>query len=1794
MSEDFGNGVSRTLSALQRQFQLVVWQANKPPLDSELNLIAQISNDQLASAIRSEMHSGWMLDPFAADTDFETDVDWSNFFKFGRVEASAEAPVLWANVNGWIVPVLGTNVTDTSNRLNLFPPPGSDSRIDFVFLEVWQAQVAPNPSEVNKPSASTLYRYGNVEYGGTNIPDDIEDPAIGVETTERVQLQYRLRVVGRGTGLGDSVDLASFPDGLDDPNVVAQGTATDPVAGFTYTNMRDELGDPGLWRAGNGDATNALGTVDGYSYAVPVCAVFRRNSASFVSRTNGGNANQNGGFNRNPRTASITDPVEGTRTFTPITLTNDIGADTTGAVQVDGLAGSGFDNVDLDWTSTFLVIDDEVIGIDSVDTGTTPGTITIRTTGGRGRNGTQARPHLAGASIQFFNFRPDEKFSDQIHAEDILDLRKGVTPGQWDYQALLSHNLGKLFENTLKSSYKQAAGSDTEGPVIVEVDTLWANGAFAVPNQTTALDGPDGIRTVFSDASVIESDVTVLLKPSDSGSSPTAITDYTSGASTWEVAADFAPDGFQPDSGGWTNGAVINLFIGGATGTGGARATVRTSADANMVRFISPREYWLTRDEIDVATPGIGAHGLQTPFRFRLIENDWGEPPGADQPAAGHPGPMFPLPEHNFERPFIVLGGVVNSALRIEAGVDTLASSSVPSGLSVVRFPGVDFDTAGNWYATGDLAGLDTDGITNLLLHGARNLFDMLTNGGNDRTGASSELYLVLTGDTSNAPNSGVFRVIGAGTVGYTTESGLAATDLVVERVGLDSGGAASGVVTTTGITAEVRSQYTHTEDGSVAADGAAAVLVMTDLNGVGAGTEFPWSGLLTLPATSEAVLDTTVLYGPSRGGTARVANHIDRVAMVGVDSAELVREAPTGLDPDFDDEAGVPEGELYFPTQHVQTWNRLPSLGLSGPWAPGYGAGSYLADQRREAEVFVDAGSKTLMLRPYRRTDLVLWRNQLTDGASNRLFPSTYTQGVSTGIAIDGANIFTPDADYAYAFPHEFMPRFGRQDIPVHQTTGAAGPVYFGVNHLFGDSQTDSDEVFRVIGGHPSTSDVLSLFVQTGTPSGLVYGEYGGATVGYQGRIYSDVNVSSTDLPSKGLKGIQLPPFLGIARLYGVYDRREFLGQGSWDSDRVTENTTSGRPTNLLKRDADKQTLFIVPGGAEDVTGNEDDHTYVVPSDLIDVTLSGQYVAGETFDDLDYVVECVVFGFGRGFINKNNYIMARLNLPTQSGSGLDGTAVPALGNDLSCILPLPLPFNEQLYATYSRTAYQGDPYMTRDGGTRTVSDYTNRYGQIPQDGAVQLATPIQQYDSTTDFSQVPEIPNARSLEILASMDFWTTLGTGKVGGPVYAGTALDIGHITNRGVAPTRIPAEGSDPIWQSEARSYTQGAAENAPRGTLTLTVLQTATASAGESITFTRNDVTYTLVSNSDFNDLPGTTIADTAKNLAAAINSNTEIRGAAGVQAYWNGGATVELVSLIPGAEGNETRLAILPATGSRTPAGFSLTSTSVTYGLAPTSSLMIGGSTPAMNATLNGRARSPLRMTGLTERLPMGILLQDADFIGEDPLRNGSSPLQLHMGGGSDAPTGDAPILGDSEYGRIQGAGYIGQADGSILQYTPWSLTVTSGTRKFRLFRGGGSAYVLDPTPEGGPVGFSAGGLSDGDDPVVKGAVLAGRAFLVRNYEEEAFSATSTRSYGDELQMVIVTSGHVGSGPQCGHGYALDGQISPTGWGEGFVASDRYRLEGKPLVAGHNEVAPDPNIELAPFPSEDDADPDPCA
>ena len=1863
MAESFGTGVSRTLSAISRNFAGVVFQRGKPPLDAEFSLQDSIHVESQAQAIRAEMHSGWLLDPTKTASDYHTEQRLSNLFFFGQQSGTEQAPVLTAVVNGHVIPVVGTQVRDgdTSNGVALSPPPASDARIDLVFLEVWTALLAPNPSTDNKPTASTIYAHGNVGYGGTNITDDIEDANIGFETTKRLQVQYAIRVYGSGAGLGSSVALDAYPDGLDDTNVLAQGTAATPVAGMTFTNMREELGDPSLWRAGDGDPTNDLGTTDGYVYAIPICAIFRRNSSGFEAVSSSGAANQNGGLDRNPSANDLANPRDGSKPLSFPVLTSDISESSTGAIAVTDLADSGFDDADMDLPSTFIVIDGEVIGPITAVSGTT---LTIGVSA-RGRNGTMAVPHLAGATVSFFNPRMDNLFADQIAAGDILDLRRSVSAGDWDYQRLLVHNLASLVQGNLRTSYKQGMGN-TEGTQVVEVSYLLADGATSAPLSTSAVDGPDGIRTVFSDAASLQPEVTVLCAaPGAAG----AVAAFDAGME-WDVAADFQPSGFATGV-GYANGTVVFLNIGGSDGTGGARGTFRDGS-TQAVRFVSPIEYWKT-DLVNSST------GNQSPVQVRFLKA------GDLQPAAfgeaAHSGTMHPDHANNFEKPFIVLGGVLNSVSSV-AGAGVF-NDSPAGGQFEVQLPGLDFDVADGWYPSGDVSSENPTGLANPVLRGQKTLYDLLTQGGKDRTGLSSQVYLVLYGDSTNPANNGAFQVIGAGTVGYTSESASAADRI---RVRFISQGVAAFTTPIVGsLTAELRTMFTNAEDGAggSAALPASLALVWTDIEGATSGSR--WAGSLASPVAQKMVVSTTLQYHPGRGATARVLDSISRVAGVTL-GTEYLRNAPGAVDASFPSAAGVPANETYFDPNHVQTWNRLPSLGLTAPVAPSYGGGiASSSEQTRESEVFVDRGSKTLVFRPFLDRSMTLQaRTSRAAGADTLLGLSTYPGTLPiAGTPKDGALVWTTGLHMGFEVPPEYMPRFGRQDIPYHVGSGTFLP---GINHLFTDSTDVTEAQHYVIGGQDSTSTTIRpMYVQTGTGTGFDFGEYGTiagpTTPAYQGQVVSQPTVISSDL-GRGMVGIQLPPYLGVARLYGVYDRRDFIAQGgaTFSADRVT--VAASPATNLLRTDATKQTLFILQGGGETFTGDANDHTYIVPSEAVDITLSPTYLTGETFVDLDYVVEFSCFGFARGFINLNNYVLARRhkgsgtviadstfatgtatviahpgtagdtitvggkvltgfagtrtsgsnNFNTALGtvtliaadivaaindranhfaaivsatsslgvvtfkavasgtagnattlstvsagritvsgatfSGATGTDPEASGARMT--IPAAAPSGDALYVAGTRTPYQGDPYMTRAGETRTVSDYDSRYGQVPIASQFELATSIQQYTSAGVL--IPETPNVRSLQVLAALDFYTTLGTGKVGGQLYAGTLLDVGHTEDSAAAASRVPSGASDPAWRVVPRGFTEGQRANDSHAQVGVGIVDNASLAA-KSVSFTvPGESTVVLVAGTDF--AVGGDASVSAFNLSQAINAH-KVLGK--YLSATNSATTVAtVVANEVGSVGNQIRVSISSA---------SVLALKVPQSADKVTNLTATRFSGGVDINVNGgNGTSQLDLTGMIERLPLGILLQDSDFICENPLNDRSSALATQ-------PPGIQPVQsllpladGGSEYTRFLGGPgqWLGMADGGIMQYAAYNAdTAPTGTKRFRTFRGGSAYVTSDPVP-GGPVDWVSGSFPASVEPVLKGGILVCKALLVRNLPEEAFSTPQTTTQGDEVQMVIMTYGRLGRGDEADTGVTLAAEISPTGYGEGYAAADRYRIEGRPMSMGRARVAPGVTAEPAVF------------
>ena len=150
----------------------------------------------------------------------------------------------------------------------------------------------------NKPATDQekLYRHGNVQSPeATWLDDEMVDPNIDGESSQRVQVQYRIR----STGPTEAVNYKTHPDGFSNliggsATVYAQGGRSAAVVGYpfvpadsatTWLNSSAPaygVSDEGLWVAGNGDnqSSQELNSLDGFVYAIPLAFVFRHNNVS--------------------------------------------------------------------------------------------------------------------------------------------------------------------------------------------------------------------------------------------------------------------------------------------------------------------------------------------------------------------------------------------------------------------------------------------------------------------------------------------------------------------------------------------------------------------------------------------------------------------------------------------------------------------------------------------------------------------------------------------------------------------------------------------------------------------------------------------------------------------------------------------------------------------------------------------------------------------------------------------------------------------------------------------------------------------------------------------------------------------------------------------------------------------------------------------------------------------------------------------------------------------------------------------------------------------------------------------------------------------------------------------------------------------------------------------------------------------------------------------------------------------------------------------------------------------------
>jgi hypothetical protein len=285
--------VSRTLDPTGKSLLTVVSLHDHEISDADVNLIQDLQDYKRQLLLRDGPATSGCLtwQPMRFDTTV------ANTFAVPRFD------VLF---NGEVLTIGGSLSADQALNNVVLPAPAfwtpgvadEPARIYVAFLEMWYQSLDPTSGLGYYVDPTTGLRYF-YPYGGVtpdpslleSVPDDSVDIFNnGLYTTQRAQIQWRINV----QRVALTYDFTQYRYGLDPgtrvgETVYAQAGQASPLSGdviYQFRNLGTTTGDTGVWRAGDGNPTNALGTLDGYSYAMPLAVAFQRNYGPFSLASN--------------------------------------------------------------------------------------------------------------------------------------------------------------------------------------------------------------------------------------------------------------------------------------------------------------------------------------------------------------------------------------------------------------------------------------------------------------------------------------------------------------------------------------------------------------------------------------------------------------------------------------------------------------------------------------------------------------------------------------------------------------------------------------------------------------------------------------------------------------------------------------------------------------------------------------------------------------------------------------------------------------------------------------------------------------------------------------------------------------------------------------------------------------------------------------------------------------------------------------------------------------------------------------------------------------------------------------------------------------------------------------------------------------------------------------------------------------------------------------------------------------------------------------------------------------------
>jgi len=389
-------------------------------LETELNEMQDIQSEARADIIRETIPSG-----FTTLSDLDYNYMNSNPDTIKTLSDSV------AFVNGYkvVIPAGTVIQLDAPPEYDPITKTGTPTRDDLVFLEVWLQEVK---------NGDTVYSGGGD--GQAVITPVIEDSRVGEETSRRLQLRWRIRVVdgvdfsklfeGLGSMDGPLLNEVDLPYGLGGSNLSNLDIANNSGDDYRFSHQffkeipdvwkgtESLINDVGLYRAGY-STFPIENTLDGHSYAIPMFKVHRRNSGGYSANNGNGALTRTQITTISETTPGYTHSKGGFFTFTLIDASNINVGDTLGIANA---------------YNQFKVYAKNGNSITCIDITAGNNEFTFYST-----------------TPVFRMDRPDILFADIVDDRDILDLRHQVSLTGFNYQELLEENFDKLLRGELQT-----------------------------------------------------------------------------------------------------------------------------------------------------------------------------------------------------------------------------------------------------------------------------------------------------------------------------------------------------------------------------------------------------------------------------------------------------------------------------------------------------------------------------------------------------------------------------------------------------------------------------------------------------------------------------------------------------------------------------------------------------------------------------------------------------------------------------------------------------------------------------------------------------------------------------------------------------------------------------------------------------------------------------------------------------------------------------------------------------------------------------------------------------------------------------------------------------------------------------------------------------------------------------------------------------------------------------------------------------------------------------------------------